>query len=274
MQDNFDKYSDTIEDLEYYMNDITNSMFGRKSENEYVIIERPKINDKTGNKSMSFYIASKDGSVKFQIFTSAQTLGIKKLNDDWKTSQFNYSISQKNQTQAIILGFDDGSTIKRFSEYNPQTQTYELKKLIESIPAEQIEGFDVALLDEELSDINIHVVNNYASKGSFMGIPAFGFNRIYEEKDENGKIIRELPLAEYPTLAHIDSLTTEDIISTSRDSFKNLNKLFVENTALSQCSEFVKKMFQMQAKSGKNSNGINNPDLSKPDNRDDETLER
>ena len=213
MQNNFEKYSDAIGDLEYYMKDITNSMFGGTAENEYVIIERPKINNQTGNKSMSFFIASKDGSVKFQIFTSAQTLGIKKLNDDWKTSQYNYSISKKNQMQAIILGFDDGSTVKRISEYDSQKQTYMIKRLIESIPAEQIEDFDVALLDDELSNMNIHVVNNYTSQGSFMGFPAFGFNRTYEEKDKNGKSIRELPLTNHPTLAYIDSLTKEDITS-------------------------------------------------------------
>ena len=271
MQDNYDKYSDTIGDLEYYMNDITNSMFGGKAENEYVIIERPKINDKTGNKSMSFYIASKDGSVKFQIFTSAQTLGIKRLNDDWKTSQYNYSISKKNQTQAIVLGFDDGSTIKKFSEYNPQTQTYKLKKLIESLPAEQIEDFDVALLDEELSDINIHVVNSYSSQKSFMGFPVFGFTRTYEEKDETGKTIRELPLMSYPTLAHIDSPTKDDLTPISRSNqLEKLDNLLVDNTIVRSCSDFVKKMFRMQSKSSNDSNDINNSNLNKPDNHDDE----
>lgn len=149
-----------------------------------------------------------------------------------------------------------------------------MKKLIESLPAKQIEDFDAALLDEDLSDLNIHVVNNYASKGSFIGLPAFGFTRTYEETDNNGKTIRALPITKHPTLAHIDSLTTEDMISTSREQFKNLNKLFVENTALNQCLEFVKKMFRMQSKNEKNSNKINNSDLNEPDNNDNQALEK
>lgn len=189
LEDTIEKYMITLDCIHKSISDLTATYDKTsKANSEYLMIP---VTEK-GKKYIRFNVTNLKNHESSVLFMSPQTIGFKQY-DSKHNIQYDYSISQKDDTKIVQINYADGTGLKRIYKRNPDTNVFNLAETKETVKACNV--IDLSTFNDPIINDDLLLHYSFVNQENE---PLVCFFISYGKKDGN-----LYPLDEHPELSEI-----------------------------------------------------------------------